>query len=61
MNAYHANAIAENIYAQVDDDGYQILLLQDIIDHKKGRDAIAIDNGTFFRNGRTYQERTARG
>jgi hypothetical protein len=32
---YAANVIAESIYLQVDDEGNQFLLLQEIIDHKK--------------------------
>ena len=42
---YFANTIAENIYAQVDDEGHHHLLLKEIIDHKKSDSAITVDNG----------------
>jgi hypothetical protein len=32
--AYHANIIAESIYAKLDDDGYTILALKEITDHR---------------------------
>ena len=28
-----ANAIAENLFAQVDDEGYRTILMQEIVDH----------------------------
>jgi hypothetical protein len=37
-----ANAIAENIYTQVDDEGYHFRLLKEITDHRKSADAISI-------------------
>jgi len=39
--------IAEAIYAQVDDEGYEHLLLDEIIDHRKDA-AIAISNDDRF-------------
>ena len=38
--------IAENMYAQVDDEGLQYLLLQEITDHRKGNSAVPISEGT---------------
>ena len=43
---YQANVIAENMYAQVDDEGLQYLLLQEITDHRKGNSAVPISEGT---------------
>ena len=43
---YQANVIAENMYAQVDDEGLQYLLLQEITDHHKGNSAVPISEGT---------------
>ena len=37
---YAANVIAESIFLQVDDEGNQFLLLQEIIDHKKDDSAV---------------------
>jgi hypothetical protein len=42
---YQANIIAENMFAQVDDEGNQYLLLQEIVDHKKDNSAIPISEG----------------
>ena len=36
---YDANVIAENIYSQVDDEGNQMLMLKEIIGHRKGHDS----------------------
>ena len=39
---YQANIIAENMFAQVDSEGNQFLLLQEITDHKHDHSAIPI-------------------
>ncbi len=41
MEEFAANTIAENIYSQVDEEGNQHLLMEEIIDHKKDGSAIA--------------------
>ena len=38
--------MAENMYAQVDDEGLQYLLLQEITDHRKGNSVVPISEGT---------------
>jgi hypothetical protein len=43
---YQANIIAENMYAQVDSEGNQYLLLQEITDHRSDNSAIPISEGT---------------
>jgi hypothetical protein len=43
---YQANVIAENMFAQVDSEGNQFLLLQEVTDHKKDHSAIPISDGT---------------
>ena len=43
---YQANVIAENMYAEVDDEGHQYLLLQEITDHHKDNSAVPISEGT---------------
>jgi hypothetical protein len=42
---YQANIIAEIMFAQVDTEGNQFLLLQEITDHKSDRSAIPIPDG----------------
>jgi hypothetical protein len=41
---YAANAIAENIYSQVDEEGNQYLLLKETTDHSRDGSAIVIDD-----------------
>ena len=43
---YQATLIEENMYAQVDDEGHQYLLLQEIMDHGKDNSAVPISEGT---------------
>jgi hypothetical protein len=43
---YQVNIIAENMYAQVDSEGNQYLLLQEITDHQSDNSAIPILEGT---------------
>jgi len=60
---YAANVIAEAIYAQVDDEGYEHLLLDEIIDYCKDA-AIAISNDDRFivsSNGNRHPRRTTKG
>ena len=40
IKQYAANIIAENMYSQVDSDGYHIMLLDEIIDHRKNGHAV---------------------
>ena len=42
---YQANIIAENMVAQVDNEGNQFLLLHEITDHKSDHSAIPISDG----------------
>jgi hypothetical protein len=57
-----ANAIAENIYAQVDDEGKHFALLKEITDHRRNGEAIDIANGFMIMpNGRKVQKRTTKG
>jgi len=59
---YQANIIAENMYAQVDDEGNEFLLLDEITDHKSDDSAIQIADGTVrSANGMEKPKRTTRG
>jgi hypothetical protein len=46
IEQYAVNVIAENMYAQVDDEGNMFQLLDEIMDHKKDDTVIDIANGT---------------
>ena len=49
---YTENVIAENLYRQVDGDGYNYIMLYEIFGHKKTYDAIPTDSGYYeTRNG----------
>jgi hypothetical protein len=60
---YQANIIAENMFAQqVDDEGNQYLLLQEITNHKKDNSAIPISDGKISSaNGQPKPKITTRG
>ena len=59
---YNANVIAENIFAQCDDEGRRQALLDEIIDHKRDARALRVDNGyVVTKNGRRVPKNTTRG
>jgi len=59
---YQANIIAENMYAQVDSEGNQYLLLQEITDHRSDNSAIPILEGTVHSaNGMLKPKKMMRG
>jgi len=43
VHQYLANIIAQNIYEPSDEDGFRYQLLDEIIDHKKTKDAVPIE------------------
>ena len=45
VEKYTANVIAENMFAHVDDEGNQYLLMHNITDHRKKNTAIPISDG----------------
>ena len=45
IQQYGANIIAENIYSQVDEEGHRFLIMDEIIDHRKGDEAIEKADG----------------
>ena len=61
VGTYAANIIAENIYEQVDDEGFTYTLFDAIVDHLKGDDAVPADEGFTEFRGRKYPKRTTRG
>jgi hypothetical protein len=59
---YQANVIAENIYAQTDDEGRESLLLAEIYGHRKDGNAIPISRGyNLNRNGEQRKKITTAG
>jgi hypothetical protein len=56
-----ANAIAENIYTQVDEEGRHFVLLKEISDHQKSDEVVSIDNGFVIVNGQQKPKRTTKG
>lgn len=57
-----ANILAENILAQVDEHGYRKLMMDEIVDHWGGKDAIPIEQGVFTtRHGTKRKVFTTRG
>ena len=59
---YAANVIAENMFSQVDSEGRQFLLLDEITDHKSDHSALKIENGFHISaNGNKTPKKTTRG
>jgi hypothetical protein len=58
---FTANTIAENIYSQVDTEGNQFLLLDEITDHKRDGSAIAMDDKWIQRGSNKQLRRTTQG
>jgi hypothetical protein len=59
---YFANVIAENMFSQVDNEGRQFLLMDEIADHRKDASAITSDDGfVVSRNGNRVPKKTTRG
>ena len=57
-----ANKIAENLYAQVDDEGRRHVLVDEIIDHRRGDDALSHANAWITsKNGNKTLKKTTRG
>lgn len=62
VGEYAANLIAESLYAQVDEEGNEFLLMQEIVDHERLGDAIARDDmWTTGHNGNKHKRRTTKG
>ena len=54
MDYVMANTIAENLFAQIDDEGRFLLMMDEIQDHKKDGSAVGIDDA-FITNSRGLQ------
>ena len=58
---YTANVISESMIAQCDADGFDVRLLEAIIDHKKDGNAVADADRYFYNRGRRYPKKTTAG
>ena len=47
IERYTANVIAENMFAQVDEEGNMYMILQEIMDHKKDNSAVPMAEGMY--------------
>ena len=57
-----ANIIAENLFAQIDDEGNRFVLLDDIIDHRKSEEALSGDDAFVISdNNMRHRRRTTQG
>jgi hypothetical protein len=62
INVYAANIIAENMYAQIDHEGCEFLLMKEITDHKVDGNAVCKDDGfTTGKNGERKPRMTTKG
>ena len=62
VEAVAANTIAENIYTQVDEDGHDVLSLEEIIDHEATEEAVPKEHGFYTdRNGQKKRVKTTKG
>ena len=56
------NIIAENMFSQADSEGRQYMLLEEITDHKRMKDAVSIEDGTIkSKNGNVHKKKTTKG
>ena len=61
-DVFTANIIAENLYAQVDDEGNSYSILGEIIDHKKDGSAVSLDDAFMAtKDGVRRRRRTTKG
>lgn len=58
---YSANVLLENLYQQIDDDGYSNSLLSSIIDHEKTKDALEKKDGMYNMHGTKKRRITTKG
>ena len=61
VDTYTANIIAEHIYSQVDDDGYNYYVFDEIIDHRYDETALFEEEAKYTKGGQKVFKRTTRG
>ena len=60
-DTYTANLIAECIHSRIDENGRQLMLMHEIIDHKNTSDAISEENSYYSTKSSPKPKRTTRG
>ena len=58
---YSANIIAENLYAQVDEEGYHQVVFDDIVHHKTNKEAVKSEDDYVTINRRKCRRLTTKG
>jgi hypothetical protein len=58
---YAANIIAENMYSQVDEEGRQFNIIDELVDHRMGHDALHPDDAFDVLHGKQHPKRTTKG
>ena len=61
LEDYTANIIAESIYARVDDEGYDVHVIDELVDHRSDATAIKREDAFFTLNGKRTRKKTTRG
>ena len=61
VTEYTANVISESMIAQCDANGYDIRLMEAIVDHKKDGNAVSDADRWIYNRGRRYQKKTTAG
>ena len=58
---YAANMIAESLYSQIDEEGFQQVLMDEIIDHRREKHAVTKENGFVEIKGKCIPKKTTQG
>jgi hypothetical protein len=58
---FTANIIAQNMYAQVDDEGWQFNIMEELVDYRKNEEAVPTTDGYVTVNGHKHPKRTTQG
>ena len=61
VSDYTANIIAESMISQCDEDGYDVKLMEAIVDHRKDGNAVTDADRYFISKGRRYPKKTTAG
>jgi len=62
VEEYSANIIAQNIYSELDTEGFRYILLDSIVDYEKGEDALPPEQRFVVgANGNIHNRRTTKG
>ena len=62
ISTYQANMIAEHMYSQCDSEGHELMLMDEIIDHRSTGDAVKRDDGYIKTNsGNMVPRKTTKG